>query len=133
MKSATAPASACSHRSSVRGADSTSSFPRSSELTSPRPGPPGRGDKHASASSRRRNRQGPPAEDERRASQQPCDGGVGMSAVTESAPRLPLSDGHSGDASLETVRWATCFVIAAALHGMVAYCLLEQLSKTAAD
>jgi protein TonB len=37
------------------------------------------------------------------------------------------------DAPLGTTRWVTCFVIAAALHGIVAYYLLERFSETAAD
>jgi protein TonB len=61
------------------------------------------------------------------------DGGVAMSAVAEAAPDRPSSGGPSSGSALEAVRWVTCFVIAAALHGIVAYYLLERISETEDD
>jgi periplasmic protein TonB len=57
-----------------------------------------------------------------------------MSAVAEAAPdRHPSSGGPLSGAAQEAVRWITCFVVAVALHGIVAYYVLEQLSETAED
>jgi periplasmic protein TonB len=56
-----------------------------------------------------------------------------VSAVAEMAPDRHLPQRPSSDAALEAVRWITCFVIAAALHGIVAYYLLERISEAAED
>jgi protein TonB len=65
-----------------------------------------------------------------------------MSAVAEAAPGrhasgdpglLSEAPGAPSGAPLETARWVICFVVAAALHGIVAYYLLERFLETAAD
>jgi protein TonB len=65
-----------------------------------------------------------------------------MSAAAEAAPGrressgpglLSEAPGAPSGASLETARWVICFVVAAALHGIVAYYLLERFLETAAD
>jgi protein TonB len=56
-----------------------------------------------------------------------------MSAVAEAAPgRRPYSV-PVPDVSPEAVRWVLCFVVAAALHGIVAYGLLEWFSEAVED
>jgi protein TonB len=65
-----------------------------------------------------------------------------MSAVADIAPDRHLPERPSSSAPaeapseaspMEAVRWIACIVIAAALHGIVAYYLLERLQETAAD
>jgi periplasmic protein TonB len=65
-----------------------------------------------------------------------------MSAVADMAPdcRAPGGPGllsevprTRSEAPLESARWIACFVIAAALHAIVAYCLLERFSETVED
>jgi protein TonB len=56
-----------------------------------------------------------------------------MRAIAEVAPDRRLSRHPSSDAPLEAVRWGACFIIAAAIHGIAAYYLVERFTETAVD
>jgi periplasmic protein TonB len=70
------------------------------------------------------------------------DGGFAASAIAEASSGSHSSDSHLSDrdwsdalsiAPSEGARWVICFVFAAALHGIAAYCLLAGIFETAAD
>jgi protein TonB len=56
-----------------------------------------------------------------------------VSAVAEMTPYRRSPERPSSEAPQEAVRWVTCFVIAAALHGIIAYYVLERIYETAED
>jgi periplasmic protein TonB len=48
-------------------------------------------------------------------------------------PERYASGRPSPERPLEAIRWVICFIIAATLHGIIAYYLLERLTETAED